>query len=178
VERAKRRKQVKTSQPIFRTPDEGRVLEVGGDLFTFKGTQEDGIGSLFLELVCPPGGGPPPHTDPSEELFYVLEGEFEFIYPGPDEPTTHRASTGDSLIVPKRAPHTYRNAGSDNGRLLVFFRDNEHMQPFFEDLGDFVSDPANWTSSGPPPIERAMEAALRHGIEAVRPGTADSVASD
>ena len=50
---------------------------------TFKGSREDGVGSLFLELVSPPGGGPPPHTDPSEELFYDLDGEFEFTLSGP-----------------------------------------------------------------------------------------------
>ena len=145
------------------------LLEVGGDLISFKGSREDGLGSLFLELVCPPGGGPPPHTDPSEELFYVLEGEFEFICPTDADTVTHRAAAGDSVVVPKRAAHAYRNVGASNGRLLVFFRDNEHMQPFFEELGNPVSDAGGWTSSGPPPMERAMAACQRHGVEMVGP---------
>src|SRR5438445_1520976 len=110
-------------RPVHRTESEGRVLEVGGDLITFKGERDDGLGSLFLDLVSPPGGGPPPHTDPSEELFYVLEGDFEFTLADAAGLTTTRAGRGDSVVVPKRAAHTYRNVGSANGRLLVFFRE-------------------------------------------------------
>ncbi len=161
------------TKPVFRPRGEGRLLEAGGDLISFKGMVTDGIGSLFIELVCPPGGGPPPHTDPSEELFYVVEGEFEFLYPSPDGPVTFRASQGDCFVVPRRAPHTFKNVGSANGRLIVFFRDNEHMQPFFEDLGDPVSDAASWNSSGPPSFERSMKAAQRHGIEPVLPEGAE-----
>ena len=152
-----------------RSGEQSRALDVGGDLIRFKGSREDGIGSLFLELTAPPGSGPPPHTDPSEELFYVLEGEFEFVCPTGDGTVTHRTTSGDSVVIPKRTPHTYRNVGASTGRLLVFFRDNEHMQPFFEELGHPVGDLAGWTSSGPPSIERAIAACERHGIEMVAP---------
>lgn len=148
---------------------QGPALEVGTDLVTLKAGQGDGLDSLVLELVCPPGGGPPPHTDPSEELIYVLEGEFEVISPGPNGTVTQPATAGDTVAVPKRVAHTYRNVGSTNGRLLVFFRDNEHMQPFFEEMGDLVTDPIGWTPSGPPNMERAMAAAKRHGVEPVGP---------
>jgi quercetin dioxygenase-like cupin family protein len=154
---------------VHRRAGDGRVLEVGGDLITFRGDREDGLGSLFLELVSPPGGGPPPHTDPSEELFYVLEGEFEFAMDGPEGLSGVRAQPGDSVVVPKRAVHTYRNVGSGNGRMLVFFRDNERMQSFFEELGDPVADAANWTSSGPPPLERIIAACQRNGVEFAGP---------
>ena len=152
--------------PTYVRRGEGRNLEVGGDLFTFKGTGDNGIDSLFFELLCPPGGGPPPHTDPSEELYYVLEGEFEFEDASP-EGRSLRATPGDSFVIPKRAPHTYRNVGTSNGRMIVFFRDNEHMLPFFEELGQAVADPQNWVSSGPTPLEKALPAAQRHGIEPV-----------
>jgi uncharacterized cupin superfamily protein len=142
------------------------MSEVGGDLFTYKGTAGEGIDSLFFELVCPPGGGPPPHTDPSEELYYVVAGEFEFRDASPDGGAV-RAGPGDSFVIPKRAPHTYRNVGSSDGRMIVFFRDNEHMQPFFDELGQPVADAASWVSSGPPSLEKALPAAKRHGIEPV-----------
>lgn len=162
--------QCEAGEVVHRRPGEGNAsLEVGGDLIVFKASREDGVGSLFLDLVCPPGGGPPPHTDPSEELFSVLEGEFEFICPAGSETATVHATAGDSVVVPRRAAHTYRNVGASNGRLLVFFRDNEHMQPFFEELGDAVTDIAGWMPSGPPSIERAIAAAERHGIEVVGP---------
>ena len=153
-----------TEAIVYRGSGEGRALEVGGDLVLFKASRGEGFASLFLELTCPPGGGPPPHTDPSEELFYVLEGEFEFASPGPEGLTARRLEVGDSVCVLRGAPHAYRNVGTQPGRLLVFFPQNERMQGFFEDLGDPVPDPSTWTSSGPPPLERAIAAAKRWGI--------------
>lgn len=41
-----------------RSGEQTMTLEVGGDLVSFKASREDGVGSLFLELVSPPGGGP------------------------------------------------------------------------------------------------------------------------
>jgi quercetin dioxygenase-like cupin family protein len=158
-----------TDAIVYRGSGEGRELEVGGDLVLFKASRDEGFGSLFLELICPPGGGPPPHTDPSEELFYVLEGEFEFISPGREGPAARRLRVGDSVCVPRGAAHGYRNVGTHPGRLLVFFPQNEPMQGFFEELGDPVPDPSTWSSSGPPPLERAVAAAKRWGIDFAAP---------
>jgi quercetin dioxygenase-like cupin family protein len=158
-----------TDAILYHGSGEGRALEVGGDLFLFKASRDEGFGSLFIELTSPPGGGPPPHTDPSEELFYVLEGEFEFVSPGPEGLTARRLQVGDSVCVPRGVPHAYRNVGTQPGRLLVFFPQNERMQGFFEELGDPVPDPSTWTSSGPPPLERAIAAAKRWGIAFAAP---------
>jgi quercetin dioxygenase-like cupin family protein len=149
---------------LHRGSGEGRALDVGGELFLLKASRDDGFDSLFIELTSPPGAGPPPHTDPSDELFYVLDGEFEFISPGPERLTTRRLQVGDSVCVPRGTPHAYRNVGDRAGRLLVFFPQNERMLGFFEELGEPVSDPSTWTSSGPPPLERAMAAANRWGV--------------
>jgi GrpB-like predicted nucleotidyltransferase (UPF0157 family)/quercetin dioxygenase-like cupin family protein len=147
----------------------GAALESGSDLIVLKGTGGQGIGSLMFELTCPPGGGPPPHTDPSEELIYILEGTFEFVSPTDDGVTTYLAHAGDAVIIPKRAPHTYRNVGTTKARMVVFFRDNEHMQPFFEELGIPVEDPSGWTSGGMIDFERALAIAAKHGIEPLIP---------
>lgn len=154
---------------LYRGSGEGRALEVGGDLLLFKASSDEGFDSLFVELTAPPGGGPPPHTDPSDELFYVLEGEFEFVSPGPEGAITRRLQVGDSVCVPRGAPHAYQNVGQGAGRLLVFFPQNERMQGFFEELGEPVSEPSTWTSSGPPPLGRAIAAAKRWGIALAGP---------
>ena len=154
---------------LHRGRGEGTALGGGGDLFHFKASRDEGFDSLFIELTSPPGGGPPPHTDPSEELFYVLEGEFEFVSPGPEGLTARRLQVGDSVCVPRGAPHAYRNVGDRAGRLLVFFPQNEQMQGFFQELGEPVSDPSTWTSSGPPPLDRALEAAKRWGVTLAGP---------
>ncbi len=143
---------------------EGRAPEVGGDLLLFKASRDEGFASLFIELISPPGGGPPPHTDPSDELFYVLEGEFELVSPEADGLTARRLQVGESVCVPRGAPHAFRNVGTQPGRLLVFFPQNERMQGFFEELGDPVSDPSSWTSSGPPPLEQVIAATERWGV--------------
>lgn len=162
-----------TDEILYRGSGEGRALEVGGDLFLFKASRGEGFDSLFIELISPPGGGPPPHTDPSEELFYVLDGEFEFVSPGPEGLTTRRLQVGDSVCVQRGAPHAYRNVGDRAGRLLVFFPQNERMQGFFEELGERVSDASTWTSSGPPPLERAIAAAKRWGIGLAGPSSGE-----
>jgi hypothetical protein len=53
-----------TDAILYHGSGEGRALEVGGDLVLFRASRDEGFGSLFIELTCPPGGGPPPHTDP------------------------------------------------------------------------------------------------------------------
>jgi quercetin dioxygenase-like cupin family protein len=153
-----------TDAIVHHRSGEGRALEVGGDLLRFKASRNEGFRSLFIELISPPGGGPPPHTDPSEELFYVLEGDFEFVSPGPEGLTARPLQVGDSVCVPQGTPHAYRNVGTQPGRLLVFFPQNERMQGFFEELGDPVPDPSTWTSSGAPPLERVLAATKRWGV--------------
>src|SRR5437773_9294822 len=106
----------------------GKTYDVSGDLITIKGGAGEGLGSLFLDETSPPGGGPPPHTDPSEELFFVVEGEIDFLAPGPEGVKTFHASAGDAFLIPKGVAHTYRNSGNADCRVIVFFRDNEHMQ--------------------------------------------------
>src|ERR671921_1963265 len=62
---------------IILRPGEGRTI--GG--ITLKATGEQTGGSIgFIEATSPPGYGPPRHVHyGSDELFYVLEGEFLFL---------------------------------------------------------------------------------------------------
>jgi hypothetical protein len=49
-------------------------------LMTVKATTEDTGAFTFLESLCPPGFGPPPHIRHRElETFYLLDGEVEVI---------------------------------------------------------------------------------------------------
>lgn len=76
---------------------------------------------------------------------------------------------GDSVCVPRGAPHAYRNVGDRAGRLLVFFPQSERMLGFFEELAEPVSDPSTWTSSGPPPLERGTRGGKALGHHARGP---------
>jgi len=155
-----------TIKVTHRSRGEGKNLAVTTDLITYRGSREDGLASLFIELVSPPGGGPPPHTDPSEELFYILEGQFEFLRAGESGLESFQVGAGDSVVVPKRAVHTYKNVGTGNGRMLVVFPENENMQGFFEELGDTVSDESTWQPvMGQPDLTRIMAACRHYGVE-------------
>ncbi|MBK1896748.1 cupin domain-containing protein [Chryseobacterium paridis] len=60
--------------------DKGKLLAVAGGNYRIiiSGDQTDGNYAV-IEMVVPPGGGPPPHSHPDiQEMFHVLEGEVEF----------------------------------------------------------------------------------------------------
>src|SRR5688572_7903019 len=62
--------------------DEGPEFWVVGDHIQFKitGDQTNGAYAAAVTTVAP-GGGPPPHVHRREdELFYILEGEFGFVF--------------------------------------------------------------------------------------------------
>jgi quercetin dioxygenase-like cupin family protein len=65
---------------IILGPGEGRTVP-GADTLSLKATSEQTGGSIgVLEATSPPGYGPPRHIHhSSDELFYVLEGEFLFL---------------------------------------------------------------------------------------------------
>lgn len=84
------------------------------DILT-NGELTGGQSSMLIQ-TSPPGGGPPPHWHRNEdETFYVLEGEFEFLNNG----AWTRAGAGEPFYAPKGSTHTFRNAGSTTGRMLV-----------------------------------------------------------
>jgi quercetin dioxygenase-like cupin family protein len=61
----------------------------------------------IFEQWCAPGSGAPTHLHDVEEVLTVLEGQAEFWID--EEHGT--ASAGQSLIVPARARHGFRNIG-------------------------------------------------------------------
>jgi mannose-6-phosphate isomerase-like protein (cupin superfamily) len=66
-------------------------------------TDTDGTFSL-LEATLAPGNEPPPHVHSLEdELFYVLEGEFD-MYVGEE---AFNVNTGDCIFLPKFKPHAF-----------------------------------------------------------------------
>lgn len=115
-------------------PVEGRAMSIFGEALTRKvaAEQTGGAYSLF-EASSRPGGGPPPHVQHREdECLYVLEGEFEILMG--DE--VARAGAGSSFYVPKGCLHSYRNAGSRTGRLLLIHTPGGPHEEFVDGVGD------------------------------------------
>ena len=69
-----------------------------------------------LNRRSPPGTGRPcTFTGHETEIFYILEGEFEVMIGGQRVP----APPGAIVLGPRDIPHTFRNVGSKDGRLLL-----------------------------------------------------------
>jgi len=97
-----------TSSPLTafkRTPSLGLSQRENGNLTTNLAEKKDTNGSFFLvEAMLAPGTEPPPHTHTREdELFYVLEGEFD-VYVGKE---TFKVGTGECVFLPKFRPDAF-----------------------------------------------------------------------
>jgi quercetin dioxygenase-like cupin family protein len=68
-------------------------LGIVGDTYTvlLSGDDTDGRYSL-IDMVVPPGGGPPPHRHDFEESFTVVEGEIEATFRGSRKPSRQKGS--------------------------------------------------------------------------------------
>src|SRR3954453_11813051 len=88
-------------------PGGGLSLWVMGSIYTFKARgRETGGAYAIVEAAVPPGQGPPPHIHHAEdECFFVLEGEFTFLY----ETTNIPGGPGAFVRVPRGVLHTFRN---------------------------------------------------------------------
>ena len=155
-----------TEQVIIRGPGEGRTLLVGGgDYVTYKTTSEETGGDFFsFEMSTVPGFGPPMHKHDYRELFYVLEGSYEFTIGEPDGVRTVVAVTGASVAVPPNRPHTFRNATGEPARMLCV-QQHATLEGFFEEFGVPVAGVGATPDDVRPPDFAGMAAALeRNGV--------------
>lgn len=92
-----------------------RHLSIAGGVYTIllSGAQTGGRYCL-VDMLVPPGGGPPPHRHDFEEMFTVLEGEVEVTFRG----APSRAVAGSTINVPANAPHAFKNKSDKPARLL------------------------------------------------------------
>ncbi len=160
---------------IVRHRDEGRTMLVGGaDYITYKARSAETDGAFFcFEASSSPGFGPPLHTHAYRELFYVLEGEYEFTVQSDGETRTVLGKPGTAVSVDADVPHTFRNAGDAQGRLL-FVHVPAALEAFFEEYGVPVSSHGEVPEGLEPPDFGAMAAALeRNGVNVIAsPGAA------
>jgi mannose-6-phosphate isomerase-like protein (cupin superfamily) len=70
---------------------------------------------VFIETT-PPGGGPPPHKHiREEEIFTVLEGNYEFY----KDETWVPLAVGRPVLSQRNTYHSFRNAGQGPGRMML-----------------------------------------------------------
>ena len=98
-------------------PGEGKVIPLPGARMVFKATSGRSSGDYIVgEFTADPGfAGPRPHVHRThEELFYVLEGEFDFFLGDRVE----RLGPGAFVNVPPGVVHDFRNPGTAPARWL------------------------------------------------------------
>ena len=103
---------------IILRPGEGRTIP-GTDAITLIATSNQTGGSVgVFEDISSPGDGPPRHVHyGSDELFYVLEGEFLFLVGERQE----SVSAGTFVFAPRGTVHAYKVIGTERGRLFSAF---------------------------------------------------------
>ncbi len=161
---------------VVRHRGEGKTVLVGGaDYITYKVRSAETGGAFFcFEASSSPGFGPPLHTHAYRELFYVVEGTYEFTVERDGELEPILGGPGTAVSVDADVPHTFRNVGEDHGRLL-FVHIPAALEEFFEEYGVTVSRPGEIPEGVEPPDFGAMAAALeRNGVKVLMTGAHNS----
>ena len=145
-------------------PDKDQTLPhlgVVGDTYTILLSGDDTEGRYCLiDMLIPPGGGPPPHRHDFEESFTVLKGEIEATFRG--HQSVVRA--GETINIPANAPHSFTNASKEPARLLCICSPAGQ-----EELFVAVGVPVATRTSRPPRPDQAAEAAMGAKVAALLP---------
>jgi quercetin dioxygenase-like cupin family protein len=159
--------------PAVARPEDPELLHLAvvGDTYTVLLSGEQTAGRFaMLDMLIPPGGGPPRHRHDIEECFRVLEGSLEVQVR--DLPPI-RLEPGDTANIPANAPHAFRNPAQVPARLLCTAAP-AGLEKFFAEFGDPVA-----TRTSPAPVltdrereerlRRASSVAPRYGMEILPP---------
>src|SRR5271170_119819 len=127
-----------------------RHISVVGGTYTILVTGEETGGRYSLiDMLVPPGGGPPPHRHDFEEMFTILDGEIELTFRG----AAKRASAGSTVNIPANAPHSFKNKSDKPARLLCMCTP-AGQEEFFMAVGD----PVDSRTAPPPKLSDAERA--------------------
>lgn len=144
-------------------PLEGEAIWFNGALQNVKLPGEWSDDALSVVEVCSSEGRATGlHTDPSNETFYVLEGELLFHVAG-DE---HRVGAGATVTVRRGVPHAFLVV-SETARFLVM--NTPGTQDSFFRAGGAPAHSRDLADAPAPDLERTMAAAREHGIEFLGP---------
>jgi quercetin dioxygenase-like cupin family protein len=138
-----------------------RHLGVVGDTYTILLTGKDTAGRYCLiDMLVPPGGGPPPHRHDFEEMFTILEGEIEVTFRG----AKSVVRTGETVNIPANAPHAFRNRSERPARLLCLCSPAGQGEFFMA-----VGVPVASRTTPAPRLDAAAEAVFKAKAEALAP---------
>jgi len=117
-------------------PGAGKAIKLPGVTAVFKVVNDRKPGDfVVLEVTADPSfAGPGPHVhDTYEELFYVLDGEFDFFL----DSEVRRVGPGSFVNVPPGVMHDYRNHGTGPARFLGIACP-AGLDRYFEEIRDLI----------------------------------------
>jgi quercetin dioxygenase-like cupin family protein len=131
-------------------------LNVVGEQITVLAPGSGTGGYEIFRQAGPEGSGPPPHSHPWDESFYVVRGNIAFGIGGKDV----IAEPGTLVHLPSGTVHWFRY-GKGGGE-MVSMTSREAASHFFADVDRAISPEA-------PDVRRLVEIANQHGISMVLP---------
>ena len=154
--------QASTPGVIVRGPGEGHVIP-GPDGITVKARGAETGGAIgFFEATTPAGVGAPRHVHhSSDELFYVLAGEFQFLV----GERVVSASPGTFVFIPRGTVHAPKVVGTEPGTVLAAFLPGGQEQAFEE----FARLASAQQAGAAPDREQAQAIARKYDSEFVGP---------
>jgi len=129
-----------------------RSLNVVGEQLTVLASKEATQGYEIFLQDGPEGSGPPPHSHPWDESFYVIRGEIEF---GVDK-TRMTGGAGTLVHVPAETLHWFR-FGKGGGQMISMTGVGSQASSLFTEIDADIP-------AGPPNIEKLLEIAKRNGL--------------
>jgi mannose-6-phosphate isomerase-like protein (cupin superfamily) len=138
----------------FVSSDEGTPLKVFADTIMIKLPSERTKGSVLDNRgYYSPGAGAPPDVHHREdEMFYVLEGEYEFRCGD----RVFKATKGGLVALPRDIPHAFKNTGNTPGKTLLFLIPGGTEKAFEE---------VSRMPPGPPDIGKVNTISMKYGVE-------------
>ena len=143
------------ARPFVVTPEDyASTLDIVGEHVTVLASGEATSGyEIFLQRG-PEGSGPPPHSHPWDESFFVVKGQIDFGI-GPESKT---ASPGTLVHLPAETVHWFRFRSGGGEMLSMTSRLG--ASKMFADIAREVA-PVN------PDVGKLAEVGARHGLKVV-----------
>jgi quercetin dioxygenase-like cupin family protein len=140
-------------KPFVVTPqDYAPALDIVGEQITVLASGEATEGyEIFLQRG-PEGSGPPPHSHPWDESFFVVQGQVDFGI-GPESTT---ALAGTLVHLPAGTVHWFRFG--KGGAEMISMTSHLGASKMFTDLAREVA-PVN------PDLGRLADVGARHGLK-------------
>lgn len=127
--------------------------------------EETNSAYAVAEIIVPPLGGPPLHKHEPQESFYIIEGVFEFS----SDSESFMANKGDFVHVPSNVPHTFKNIGASDGKMLGWLAPTG-MEKFFDSVGKpYNGEPLKAKKPSLWQMLKFGLAARKYGISFVKP---------